>query len=340
MIFKIQSRFTTEELSQSPQLEQVFIRLNNICNAKCEFCDVWQTSKEQFNKKIPVLDFVEQLIEFPLTDVNLHGGESFLSKEFKQILLASKGRIPFSITTNGRCLTDENIEFIANNNVTRIYLSVDHFDETLNAKSRGIPWLEDNLHSAIRRIKTSHPQIILIINHVVSSYNIETIDKMCLTAKTLGADCINLIPMKDYNKLFVSIDQIEIFYKKIESLLREGLIKEGFFLGKFYKIFGNGLENWISSSKGEYNLASKRACIIPSNTMFIDAVSGDVYPCDTTMYRENHQQYIMGNIIEDRIKDIWDGEKYRKFRGEMFPEIRHHCVKGCDPANCIKQELA
>jgi radical SAM protein with 4Fe4S-binding SPASM domain len=244
-------------------------------------------------------------------------------------------RTAFSIITNGILLTRFYDRLFAGN-IRRVYISIDHHDPVLNAKSRGIPKLEQNLFPTIARIKQEQPHIQLIVNHVVSSYNIETIDLMLIKMKELGFDAINLIPIKDTPDLYVSKPQIAAFYEKIDALMERDLICPSDFLNGLYRLFGSE-SNWDAATRGIYNLQQKKACIVPAAVMFVNGPDGNVFPCDTTMYRPNKEQYIMGNVLQNSIKDIWNGEKFKQFRKMMFPKITCSCIQGCDPANSISR---
>lgn len=333
-IYKINSIKTAQSLSTQPMLQHAFIRINNICNARCEFCDVWKSSPEDHHQGINWENIIDSLIFLAPLEVNIHGGESFLSKSFFEILKYANSRLSFSITTNGRFFIQKNIDFIVQYGVKRIYLSIDHYNSELNAKSRGIQWLAKNLDSAIKKISDDCPHIQLIVNHVVSAYNIDSIDLFLKKMKQLGVDSVNLIPIKDYPQLFINQKQIHSFYHKIDNMIVNGEISKNFFTAGRYKIFGEP-EYWLEAEKGIYNTGLKVACIIPAAVLFIDGVSGNVYPCDTTMYREESEQYVMGNVLKEYLIDIWNGVKFHEFRNKMYPKITCGCIHGCDPANIL-----
>jgi radical SAM protein with 4Fe4S-binding SPASM domain len=331
-LYKISQEIAADTLFKTPKLQYVCLKINDICNAKCSFCDIW---KKQIDHH-PDIDWhamIDDLIDLNVQEINIHGGEGFLSKSFFPMLAHGGNRVAFSIITNG-ILLHRFYDRLFQANVVRIYISIDHVDPHLNAKSRGIPKLETQLYPVIERIKREQPKVKLIVNHVVSNYNIDTIDQMLVKMKAIGFDAINLIPIKDTPHLYVSKEQIKLFYEKINGLLENGKIKPSDFLNGLYKLFGTE-ENWDNATKGIYNLQQKKACIIPAAVMFVNGPDGNVFPCDTTMYRPNKEQYIMGNVLENSIKEIWFGEKFRAFRQKMYPKITCSCIQGCDPANSI-----
>lgn len=331
-LVKIPSIYSAAELFKTPKLQFAFIKINDLCNAKCSFCDVWR-KQINFAKGINWNTIIHELGELGTKNVNVHGGEAFLSKAFFPMLEGAPKSIAFSITTNG-ILLNNFYDRLFNTNIKRIYVSIDHYDSKLNSQSRRIKKLENNLFPILSRIKSNKPEVELVVNHVVSSYNIDTIDLMIYKMLDIGINSLNLIPIKDAPHLYVTKAQISSFYKKINTLLLNSTITKNYFMNGIYKIFGEE-SAWEACTKGEYKTDIKKACIIPATTLFIDGPTGNVYPCDTTLYRKNNEDYIMGNVLNDSLKDIWFGDKFNTFRNKMYPKITCSCINGCDPANVI-----
>ncbi|OTA21709.1 molybdenum cofactor biosynthesis protein A [Xenorhabdus beddingii] len=326
-----------EMLFVTPKLNYAFIRINNICNARCEFCDVWQTNQVDAHKQIDMVKLWQELEDLSPQEVNIHGGEAFLSRDFLAILDNNKNT-PISITTNGTALSKKIFNRVQNKShlVRKFYISIDHVEPEKNGASRGIRWLTHNLYDVMAYIKQEIPGSVIVVNHVVTSLNYDTIDTFLLKMAELNVDGVNLIPIKDYPLLFLNIAQIKLFIQKINALLENKQISRHLFMDANYEIFGRNEEDYQRAEIGHYNASSKKACAIPLTTLFIDAVTGNVYPCDTTMYRTNPEQYIMGNILENSLHDIWHGGKFSLFRKKMYPVITCDCIKGCDPANRLR----
>lgn len=331
---KYTSSFSAEELIRIPRLQHAFIRLNNRCNAKCYYCNIWQLDPLDYHHSIDFETLMDDIYTLDPNEINLHGGEVFLSKGYQKILSLGQGRAPFSITTNGLTLREKDIDEMVEKNVRKIYLSIDHCNPVKNAKFKRISWSSGDLYPIIKYIKQSHPLVTLIINHVVSAYNIKTLNKFLLRMKNLNVDAIHMIPIKDYPALYLSISQVAEYYRIVERLLAKGEIDVDLFLERRYRIFGNEQE-WQDASRGVYNKSLKKRCSIPYAVLFLDAVTGNVYPCDTTMYRKNSEQYVLGNVLTESIIDIWHGGKFSDFRKKMNPLAMCRCIDSCDPTNVI-----
>jgi len=59
-------------------------------------------------------------------------------------------------------------------------------------------------------------------------------------------------------------------------------------------------------------------CYIPEQIVTI-TVAGNVLPCFEDFYQNN----MMGNVGEDTLINIWNSEKYKKFRYELRKALRH-----------------
>jgi radical SAM protein with 4Fe4S-binding SPASM domain len=326
-----------DELFDTPKLSLAFLRMNNLCNAKCEFCDVWKTPQVDADRKIDMVALWRELEALNPSEVNIHGGEAFLSRDFLNILDCNV-RTPISITTNGTVFSAKILQRIRarGRHLNKFYISIDHVDAARNARSRGIKWLENNLFDAIRVVKNEVESSVIIVNHVVSSLNCESIDKLLITMSELRVDSVNLIPIKDYPALFLTRENVRGFMARIGGLLEAGYIHRNLFMDANYTIFGTTEEDYARAEKGIYGGSIKKSCAIPLTTMFIDAVTGNVYPCDTTMYRQDPGQYVMGNILNESLQAIWTGRKFDSFRRRMFPAITCECINGCDPANTLR----
>ncbi len=338
ILYKIKQDVSPPKLFEVPKLQYVCLKINDLCNARCSFCDIWQKNIPP-HKGIDWLAVIDDLISLNVAEINIHGGEAFLSKVFWPMLKHGGKRTSFSIITNGSLVDKFYDRLFEHDNIKRMYISIDHVDPHLNALSRGIKRLEEVLYPTMERIKADRPNLELVVNHVVTNKNVETIDQLILKMKQLGVDAVNLIPIKDAPDLFLTEDQLHYFDTTLNNLFDSGKVNESDFLNGFYKIFGTQ-KSWEFAAKGIYNSDFKTACIIPSAVMFVNGPDGNVYPCDTTMYRPNSEQYILGNLLESSIRDIWLGSKSAAFRAKMYPKITCQCIKGCDPANNILERAS
>lgn len=331
MIHKILSRYESSEIVSKKEIQYVFIKVNSKCNARCEFCNSWEIKEDIL--KVDIKKIIEELIKINPCEVNLSGGEVFVAKYFWDLLEGAAGKINWSITTNGSSMIPNIIDRLVMNNVKRLFISIDSYVQEQNDKSRGIKGILSRICEGIKYIKEKQYDITIIINHVVTRRNYNQIGEFIKFFNKLGVDAVNLLPIKDTPDLFLNSNQISVFYKEIENCFQDLIISQDFLVNRYYKIFGNTDKDYESASLGNYLYTGKTECIMPYNTIFVDFETGNIYPCDTTLWRENSKRYVMGNLINNGIDEIWTGEKFEEFRKSMCPKMLYDCYKYCDPNN-------
>lgn len=314
------------------QLAYIFVRLNSTCNGRCPFCTVWK-NKLDANDKIQWHKLLDEIVEIDPVEMNLHGGEAFLSQSFLPIVRKLDGKIPLSITTNGSLFFYNDMEFLTKNGLSRIFVSIDNVDPSVNAESRGIARLAKDLYPSMSNFKHRYPHIKIIVNHVVTKANCGTIKEFLFRMQDMDVDSVALIPVKNSESYFPSGSEVFGFNSDITDLLTHGKLSRAFLLNGIYDIFCGDNDVRKSSSSSHCNPGEKKSCNVPSYCAFLDAVTGDVYPCDTTMYRENHGVYIMGNIIHSDLNSVLTGARFRDFRNAMLTGNVYPCISGCDPCN-------
>ena len=65
----------------------------------------------------------------------------------------------------------------------------------------------------------------------------------------------------------------------------------------------------------------KRKCLYAFRALFLGP-NGNVYPCES-FYTS------MGNVTDKKFKDIWNGEKYVKFRQPLLTHLMPGCARCC-----------
>ncbi len=336
MIRKILLRNTSCDIIREKNIQYVFIKVNKRCNARCEFCSSWREKEDKI--AVDLKNLIDQLVDINPCEVNLSGGEVFIAKYFWKLLEYAGGRLNWSITTNGSSMIPPTIDSLVANNVKRLFISVDSYIYEQNNKSRGISNVLERICEGIAYIREKNYSVTIIINHVVTNLNYSQIYDFLCFFKSMSIDAVNLLPIKDAPDLFLDSEQIRAFYGKIEKCIYDGFITGDFFVNRYYKIFGVSQEDYYCAEVGNYMYEKKNQCLLPYNTIFIDLETGNIYPCDTTIWRENNQQYVMGNMNQTSISDVWEGNVFECFRKSMYPEMMNNCYKYCDPNNAFFEE--
>jgi MoaA/NifB/PqqE/SkfB family radical SAM enzyme len=295
---------------------------------------------EEDSSAVDMFALVREIKEMGAREVNLSGGEVVLFKGFWDLIASGGGEVPWSITTNGTVMASGgNLEKLKRAGVRRLYVSLDSHVPELHDRSRGTPGMFAKVMRSVAAVRDSGWDLEIIVNHVVTRLNAGSIAEFLEFFAMAGIDGINLIPVKDAPDLYVDPESIRAFYGSIRKGLETGRIERGFFLNGNYEIFGRSEPDFLSASAGEYRFAYKSGCAIPSVTLFVDGLTGNVYPCDTTFWRPDAPAYVMGNLAEETLASIWKGERFRAFRDSMFPKLGHPCHKQCDPNNFLPNRM-
>jgi len=257
--------------------------------------------------------------------VNLTGiGEALLNPEFLQMVkYAKKKNVYVWFNDNFTLMNKEKAEKLIDLGVDYIILSLDGATKETYEKIRRGAKFENVIENfkKLREIreqkKLSKPK--LGINSVVLKENLHEIEKIVKLAKELDAD----------NLMFVSIvmsdntGKLSLFGvdpKKIKPLVEKA--KET------AKKLNLSVFSWPSF---ELKKTEKTGCMYPWVNPYI-GFNGNVIPCcyipqmaDT----RNHQENIMGNVLEEPLKKIWNSEKYMEFRRKIKTNNPPKCCKTC-----------
>ncbi len=109
------------------------ISLTNNCNFQCLYCNPEEKISEISNKKImtkkEIFEISSFFVKMGVKKIRLTGGEPFLRKDFKEIISSLKKlNVEIGITTNGFFI-DKYVDFLIENNIKIINLSLDTLDE-------------------------------------------------------------------------------------------------------------------------------------------------------------------------------------------------------------------
>ena len=57
---------------------------------------------------------------------------------------------------------------------------------------------------------------------------------------------------------------------------------------------------------------------------------GTVYPCCVAPFATNdHPSIELGNVLTTPFGEIWNGERYRRFRDQLMSDAPHKACAGC-----------
>ena len=330
-----------------PLHRYVFI-LTNQCNLKCKMC--FQDRKH--NKNIALMkeqwiDLSQKLPKF--SRITITGGEPLLLPGFREVFKNIANRHECNMITNGTLLTEETVELLLSSPRFKVLaISIDGLKED-TTNIRGLSekqWvnLERIMKHFVHRRNETGARCLLEIKTLVLDENADSLfdlHRYCM--ENVGADhhAFQLLkgsPLQHSDKLY---SLKEIFeksyaptYKNFDAIVRQlekirhynVLNHKAAFL---HPIMGNLSSkkclNDISFLNNEaFNKKLYKPCKFPWSSLHVN-YDGEFFPCLSVP---------IGNIKEKSVKEILNGEAYRKF----LSIIRHEgTVQACNRCGWLRR---
>lgn len=256
------------------------------CNDTCKFCYRDKNIQElSFEKQKQVID---QIAKSGIKKLTFAGGEPLLVENINQLVLYAKSKnLIVSMTTNGILLDDNKIErdFLLRN-LNWLTLSLDGENDLTQAKmtrnTKHASRVKDILTYAN---KYEERTCKLKINTVVSQVN-----------KNEIADIINII--KNYG-----VERWKLFqFSPIRGSAKES--KETFEISDVdYKRITDEIQRELSGDKTIVSITNRES---------IEAAYFVVFPDGSIRISTQCQDDIVGNILTNDVREIWENNKYLK----------------------------
>lgn len=297
-------------IPRKPKFAQ--IEITNACNLNCKMCprNFLKVPFRHMDLRVykKVVDRLDGVHTLTLTG---WGEPFYYDKIFDCIEYAKKKGLKVKLTTNGVLLNDAKIDKIFESGLDEITFSIDHirgdpdFGHPNKAALRNI----EKIISIRRKKKSSRPKVVLQSTmHARKSRNI--FDVIRWGAK-VGADRINLARLDlrfDPNLKRASEKEEQFIFRKSDKLgkklgIRVDMVQYAVFDGLarlMYKL----------TRKLLHRLDSK--CSKGYNYIYVN-VDGFVTPCCFFPHMN------MGDLKKKSLKEIWNGEKFRRFRRFKYP---------------------
>lgn len=221
---------------QEKELDEVItyfeINLTNTCNIRCKYCvsnfNYSQKAINMDNKtSTNIINALKTYIEEKNIDsvtIEFSGGEPLLNfniiQKFVTELANIKCNISYVIQTNGLLLDTSKIQFIKNNKMIQLAISVDGFTEKQNSNrvdKNNRPILS-KVNEIIKKIKNSQIPFSIVI--VVSEQNVDNIEQIIqYFIENNITETFSLLPLLPFG--IASENQITIEIKKyVEALIK------------------------------------------------------------------------------------------------------------------------
>lgn len=289
-----------------------------ICNLNCLACSISDVHKGKDSCVLSTDDIEKLLSHAPsVKDVSLHGlGEPFYNNDLGKIaiLLNTKG-IASRTVTNGNFVNPNIDSKDILGNMKEVCFSIDGDNrDTYEAIRRGGDF--DKFKKVVSgfsetRAKSNLMSCLLSFNCVISEKNIDNVSGLPALAKELGIDKLILNIMGQF--YYTEKDRS---YKMIEGIRR---LDSKSFLSLMRTLSNECDKLGIQISYPTVGRKRHLDCFWPVGAAFVTA-EGYVTPCN---YRMNPGMICFGNLFTQTLDEIWNSEKYLKFR-DSFSKCEYY----------------
>ncbi|MFX0074850.1 MAG: radical SAM protein [Candidatus Hermodarchaeota archaeon] len=351
-------------MSNQPSLPRnITLHLTENCNLRCRMCYYWGEtgaySTKISRKKPEILDFdILKKVIHDLRNGNprysLFGGEPLLYPYFEELVWEIKKYECFIDTpTNGTLLSD-NTEVLVNNGFDLVRVSIDGPRET-NDMQRGDGSYDkamkgiNDIFAAKKRNKKKKPFIDVI--YTITANNYLAVEEFFL--ENLDLNKIDSITIQMQNFITESMGENYAEFLRSEFGIQSDTFWKGMVQSPtdFDGIDVTELSRQITIVKKHYFSQKKNVMLLPPTfsqenikayltadwkhmtdvyeKCFVPWVSadivanGDVAPCHI------FYDLVLGNLYDNSIVDIWNGEKYKRFRDYMESNKFMPICPGC-----------
>ena len=292
------------------------------CNLNCITCSRKSLSTSRFNKTLSLDEYKHIIDQIPsLKSVQLSGlGEPLLTRDLEHIAKYTKEKnIKLSTNTNGSLINEKNADTLLNF-FDQINISIDSAkaDSYNTIRSGGdFTKLIENINMITRKKATSNSKTKLFLTFTVTHKNYRELTEYLALCRQLHVNCAVVevenwyVPSQDkYKEMFEFIENSRSVSNDIKTLVLNS--KQGF--------KRDGLQLlYLSPEK------RKGICSWAFNQCFITC-DGYITPC---CIRMDPDIFNFGNIYESSFKELWDSQKFRKFRKTMIKNLPNPVCDKC-----------
>lgn len=304
---------------------------SSLCNHHCNFC-VYHYKKFE-PVYFPMNSFNKLITEFKelgIRSIFFAGdGEPLLNKDCSKMIVACKeASIDVGLNTNGRLISDSNVEDLVEN-LEFIRVSLNAGDRESYKKIHGCS-LDDfdkvvgNIRKMVEFKKKLNSKITIGVQLVLQQANCYGVKKLSTLLKEIGVDYFSVKPfLKHPDTLFddVIADRESILLDLLEH-------SKNISDGSFQFVIRNNM--FQAEEKRNY-----KHCLSTPFMIEIDA-KGDVYTCGPYIGNPDH---VLGNVLRDSFKNVWNSDKANKVRENLSCKLDvSKCMPSCRP-NSVNEVL-
>lgn len=316
--------FKTFRLIESPTTINLLV--NTICVTDCIYCYVQRDKR--IDCQIPVerlREIIKEAKQQKISKFDIGGTEVFLYKHWDILMktLLENGFYPYLSTKVPLTLND--LQKIKNMGVDDLQLSIDTADNSEAQKVNGVKIgnYSDKIFETLKN--TEKAGLNIVINSVLTKYNSgkesikKLLDKINLNS---NIESVTLNPgetslycsennFNDFKLSIKEIEEIESFINQIKSNYKFKVnVADYDKINNYQKDLNKKTEEFSSRAYCSGNIS--QFCILPD---------GQVTICEELYW---DPRFIIGNILNNSISEVWQSEKALKLYNISQEEISEH----------------
>lgn len=324
---------TTTQILTLPR--SIYIEPTSRCNELCQQCPRTLLSRED-DRDLSYDNFRYIVDQFPVLDrVVLHGlGEPLLNKELPRMVRYLKDRGTYVLfNSNGILLNEKRGQALIDAGLDEYRLSMDGATRETYAHVRGVDAFDKiwrNVRSFIAMQKAQNAtKPVLSLWFTAMRENLPDLPHLIELAAEAGVPEVYMQRLV-YFEEGLAASQQSLFRRSSPEEL--ALVRRCEQMCKEYgiKFSAAGSATPVESLIRDFGERPWSGCRRPYTLTYITS-SGNVLSCCFAPFghksaREYREERVLGNIFQESIKDIWNGETYEDFRRAFESD---HPAKHC-----------
>ena len=318
-----------------PDIRKVYIEVTTRCNLRCKMCirNAWDEPLGDMDEDT-FEALLSQLAELPeLTEVAFGGfGEPLIHPRIMRMLKAINALgVKVKVSTNGLLLDEEKAEALVDIGVEELVVSFDGATpkayEAIRREADFRQLVENLRHLNEVKSRRNSPFPRIGIEFVAMRSNVGELISLVKLAKELQASFILVTHLLPYTEDMVG----EILYSRDGDAYTFPVLPG-------WPLMSGGWLLWGTVYLPRSRWGAERRCRFIRDKATVVGWDGKVSPCYALMHsypyyifgrRKNVTRYILGDIHEQSLAEIWTSEEYVKFRYQVRNFRFPSCVD-CD----------
>lgn len=313
------------------------LTITNACNLRCRMCGQW--SEEGYIRqgagpqrgRMRLEDWkrvVDEAADHGVTSLLIRGGEPFLYPGIIELLhhIESRG-MEISIDSNGTVLDRFASDLVG---IAKLHITVSmDGPEPIHDEVRGVAGTYQKVKRGLERIaeleRDRDTRISTSLTLTISPYSYRGLGALPDVARQLGVDTVCIVPY------YYVPDQVGRQYEReLKELGCAAFSWHGFHheeSGVDFDLFQEQYRKYLDSLGELHDFPYLPLAEEEYRTWFADAVTQvgprscgsverliDIQPNGDANFCVDFPDYVIGNVCEDSIEQLWNGERARRFR--------------------------